>query len=239
MDLAPRQRMGLDGSLTSRRRAVDAYMRIVREGLEGLMEPGLATATVLDAMGELERWADLADPVGVEDFVKGPLRLAVRARLGSVAAADVTDRVCQMLAMVRAQTAPDTREVPFAEGPVRVLLLGTSARLGVTLRAQIGGSRLALGHASDLPQARTMLSRLEPEMLVIDASDPPDGNVADLLLLLTEVPQEATIVLFGSEQPWGARVLSMRFRNQAQLLPLERTAGLDPLVDMVLSRRAA
>ena len=214
-------------------------MRIVRECLEGVMEPRTATAAILDAMGELGQWGDLAEPSRFDRFVAGPLRLAVSARLGSLAAGDVTDRIGAMLRIVRAREAPATREVPFADGPVRVLLLGGTAQLGVTLRNAIGGARIALAHAADLAAARTMIERLEPELIVIDAADPPQTNVADLLLLLTELPRETGIVVFGSEHPWGSRVLRTRIPSDPNLVPFDRRSGLEPLVDLVRSRRAA
>jgi hypothetical protein len=227
------------GTFCSRQRELDAKMRIVRECLEGVMEPRTATAAILDAMGELGQWGELAEPERFDGFIVGPLRLAVSARLGSLAAADVTDRIEAMLAIVRSREAPPTREVPFADGPVRVLLLGGTTKLGVTLRNAIGGAGIALGHAANLAAARTMVARLEPELVVIDAADPPQANVADLLLLLTELPRETGIVVFGSEQPWGARVLRTRMPSEPRLVPFDRSSGVAPLVDLVRSRRAA
>ena len=227
------------GVTTTDQRELDAKMRIVRECLEGVMEPRSASAAILDAIGELGRWADLADPPRFDAFVGGPLRLAVSARLGSLAAADVSDRIDAMLAIVRRREAPPTREVPFADGPVRVLLLGGTTKLGVTLRNAIGGARIALAHAADLASARIMIARLEPELVVIDAADPPQANVADLLLLLTELPRDTGTVVFGSEHPWGTRVLRTRMPSEPRLVPFDRSSGLEPLVDLVRSRRAA
>jgi hypothetical protein len=231
--------MGFDGTMLPRRFDADARMRVVRECLEGVLEPRVATGTILDAMGELPRWSDLCDDTRLVEFVRGPLRLAVSARVGALAAAEVTDRICATLAMVQGRDAPPTREIPFSEGPVRVLLVAGSARLGVMLRGQLGGAAIALGHASDVDAARTMLERLEPELVVVDGVDPLDATVADLLLLLTEVPAGIPLVLWGCEQPWGSRVLSTKGSNRASLVPFDRRSGLEPLVDMVRSRRAA
>ena len=72
-------------------------MRLVREELERLLTRRMATALLLDAMGDLDRWGELSDPEGLRYFVEGPVRLALSERLGPVAAAEATTRMSMLL----------------------------------------------------------------------------------------------------------------------------------------------
>lgn len=205
------------------------------------MEPRLAASTLLEAMGELTRWHDLLDAARLEQFVSGSLRSAVSRRLGSLPAADVTERISQMLALVRQTRGAeprDTREVPFVDGPVRVLLVGRTAKLGIPLRVEMGGDGIALAHAADLDGIRVLLDRLVPEVVVVDAVQPPDVTVAELLAVLGEIPRGTGVILWGSEESWASPLLQSRLPISVDLVTLEHGVGMEPLLDIVRARRS-
>lgn len=213
---------------------LEQRMRIVREGLEGVMDPAVATDALFQALSAVRDLSALHGARGFETFVGGPLKDAVGERIGHVNASSTIDQICDVLKHVPCpeRDEKDTLEVPLSEGPVRVLLLAGTAKLGITLRAELGGDKIALAHAEGLDRASRVVADFDPEVIVIDGSGPPHIATPELLDLL-RTARGATCVLWASEEPWSHSLVAMPRPTGSAWIALERGGGYAPLVDLI------
>lgn len=215
-------------------------MYLIREALEGLIEPRIASSVIFEALergGVVELPSDADELLG---FIKGPLRAATTDRVGAASAADAVDRLTEVLqrALKRPEAAAQssTVEVPAGAGPVRVLVLGRGTSLAVRLRASLGGDRVAVGAATALSAAEHLIQNLNPELVVLDAVDPIQDSVDGLVSLLGGLPPVCTRLVWGREQPWAERIADSLDAASVSFTPVDRREGVDPLLDLIRSR---
>lgn len=215
-------------------------MYLIREALEGLIEPRVASSVIFEA---LERGGIDALPSDGErllDFIRGPLRSTTAERVGSSSADDVVERLADVLRTAlsapEAATGARTVEVLPGAGPVRVLVMGRGSSLAVRLRAALGGDRVAVGAATALPAAEHMATNLRPELVILDAVDPLQDPVEAIVAMLRSLPSGTTRLVWGGEQPWAGRVSSALDAASISYTPVDRREGVDPLLDLIRSR---
>lgn len=215
-------------------------MYLIREALEGLIEPRVASSVIFEALekGDVDELPEDAEKL--LGFIRGPLSLATAERVGETTAEDVVSRLAEVLE--RALRRPDvtaqsrTVEVPPGTGPVRVLVLGRGTSLAVRLRASLGGDRVAVGAATAIPAAEHLVSNLNPELVVIDAADPVQDPLEEVAELLGSLPSSCTRLVWGREQPWAERIAGALDRGSVAYTPVDRREGVDPLLDLIRSR---
>ena len=215
-------------------------MYLIREALEGLLEPRVASHVIFDALergGVDSLPSDAKELIG---FVEGPLRAATSERAGDATAADVVERLTSVLQKaVALDAAPDisrTVEVPVGAGPVRVMVMGRGSSLAVRLRAALGGDRVAIGASTATPAAEHMVATLRPEIIILDAVDPIQDPVDDVAGFLGRVPAATTRLVWGREQPWASRLAAALDAATVPYTPVDRRDGVEPLLDLIRSR---
>lgn len=215
-------------------------MYLIREALEGLIEPRVASSVIFEALerGGVERLP--SDAEGLLSFIQGPLQQATEERVGESTAGDVVDRLTEVLerALRRPDQAAQSRtvEVPAGAGPVRVLVMGRGTSLAVRLRAALGGDRVAVGAATALPAAEHLVTNLNPELVVLDAVDPIQDSTEALVSLLRGLSPACTRLVWGREQPWAERMAETLESAGVPFTPVDRREGVDPLLDLIRSR---
>jgi len=216
-------------------------MYLLREALEGLIEPKTASGVIFEALGDESSGELPADVDGLLAFVQGPLRRATGKRVGESSAREVVERLEQVLDRVSkrpgaVRSGSTTLEVPVSTGPVRVLVLSRSSTLAMRLRAALGGDRIAVGAATAVPAGEHLRSQLKPEMVIVDAVDPVQDGLEALVGLLGSFDPSITILLWGREQEWAERLDARLGSAGVETTPVDRREGVDPLLDLIRSR---
>jgi hypothetical protein len=218
-------------------------MYLIREALEGLIEPRVASSVIFDALERGGIDALPSEAAKLIGFIEGPLRAATTDRVGSSTADDVVERLTGLLRTAMATPAGasgpgDVRtvEVPVGAGPVRVMVLGRGSALAVRLRAALGGDRVAVGASTAVPAAEHMATTLRPEIIVLDAVDPVQDPVDSVAEMLARVPGKGTHLVWGREQPWASKISHALDERGIPFTPIDRLEGVDPLLDLIRSR---
>jgi hypothetical protein len=219
----------------------EAGLHLVREALEGVIEPTAASAALFDA---LEVQGSERLPANAEEliaFVQGPLHIVVGRRLGTTGADEIVQRIEQTIKRVvkglplRHGGAATTLEIMVGTGPVRVLVLSRRSTLAVRLRAALGGMQVQVTSADGESSARDAVEAHDPEIVVIDALS-PIGDADSVMEFLAHLPATTTSVLWGEEQSFGRDLKHRAVPRRQKLTTVERSEGVNPLLDLIRSR---
>lgn len=226
--------------------------RVLRRTLEESLDTGIVSSVLFEAIGAAgNRVPDtMADVLAI---VRGPLQDVLTRRLGHELAlelvqllearlvtADGPKTVEQPLDGLASETRPEdaTAAVPLAERAVRLMVLaggrGFEHRVGVAL----GPGRVApytVSQTAALAEAHTT----EPHVVLVDATDFPPFGPAELLALTQRLPATTARVLWGAELPYGRSVARAVDGADPRWVLLELREGIDPLLDLIRSRRRA
>lgn len=235
---------------------------MLREALEGVIPPALVTPVLFEA---LEPYGDLlpAGGSGLLEVVRGPLAEVVKRRIGPAAAASVVEHIEQivratMSTLEGSTSAPfeqptpivpierhiherereATQQVPLARSAVAVLVVAAGQGFAQRLGAVLGEGVVApfvLGAASSV-RAR-LEGRGAPDVVLVDAGDFPPVEPDELAAALDAGPLTLVRVLWGADLPYGRGVAAAATARGIALVALDRAHGVDPLLDLVRSRR--
>jgi NarL family two-component system response regulator LiaR len=90
--------------------------------------------------------------------------------------------------------------------PIRVLIADGDDLARNALRSALANGRLSVvGQAADAPQAVSLATRCEPDVVLLDAALPPDGGLAAMHELTAAAP-DARAILLGSPEENDAGV---------------------------------
>jgi hypothetical protein len=215
-------------------------MQLVREVMEQTIDARLASAIIFEALSA-DRASEVPEDVAtLQRFIEGPLRTALGRRLGHVSSAAILDAIEAALLTPDAAAGRQrnsTVEVPIGAGPVVVLVVSRSASLAVALRASLGGERLGIRTAGDAAGVEAAARKILPDLVIVDATEPIRDmpSVADAIVL---APADSACLLWGRETPWGLRFGIELERRGRTFTPVDRTEGVEPLLDLVRSRIA-
>jgi two-component system, NarL family, response regulator LiaR len=96
---------------------------------------------------------------------------------------------------------PDSTPGRVRPRPIRVLIADVDDLARNAIRTALANGRLSVvGQASDAPQAVSLASRCEPDVVLVDAALPPEGGLAAMHELSAVVPKARTILLSCSEE---------------------------------------
>jgi hypothetical protein len=235
-----------------------AEIRLIREVLEGILAPRLASVVMFET---------LADPLPErpEDLlavVRGRLNQALVRRVGLEDANAVVRRLEALLgrsgpgpsgqapgarrgpssapgASGARRIDPDTTQaIPLSTRPVGVLVVSAGRNLELRLAASLGPQRVAPSSVGDEDTLRRYAESGAATLLLVDATDFANidpRNVADLLTL---VPSSTARAVWGAELPYGRSVVRACEAKGTPCIALGRSEGIEPLLDLVRSRRA-
>lgn len=218
-------------------------IRLIRESLEGVLHPSAASTLFFEAMQA--RGGDLPqDPREALDLVNGPLRDALREKLGPDGEA-LADHIGMMLAsigrVVRKRPSRHdeaTRAVNLSDATMAVFILTSSDLLVAQLHASVGPKVITPVHAADHETLIHRLDQLAPSFVLIDASEFPAIEPDDLAQTLERLPSEVVKALWGSDLPYGQGVMAAAHRLGFTLTPFDRREGIEPVIDVIRSRKA-
>jgi len=129
-----------------------------------------------------------------------------------------------------------TGNIPVAIGaPVPVLVVAASAGTASRLRVALGMDRVAAVTHGDLEGVERALAGA-PLVAIVDASDVPPLSAEDLALALAET--RAVRAVLGVDLPYGRRFAEQCERAGHSYVGIRVADGLEPLLDLVASRRA-
>jgi hypothetical protein len=231
-------------------------VRILREALEGVISPGLVTPVLFEA---LEPYGTLL-PAGAEgllEMVRGSLADVVARRVGHAEAGAVVQRVEQMLRMsmttALGESAPEpaaapaprsgrerdnTALVPLAREAVSVLVIATGAGFATRLGAVLGEHWVApfVDNSAQSIRAR-LLAHTSPDVVLVDATDFPPVTPDELAAAMTAGPPTVARALWGVDLPYGRSLSVAAAAAGLPLIAIERAHGVEPLLDLIRSRR--
>jgi PleD family two-component response regulator len=211
-------------------------MKLLRDVIERSVDARLASAIIFEALSSDRASEVPTDMAALHRFIEGPLRTALSRRLGSAPTSALLDAIeAELLAPDEEDDRNRTREWPIGAGPVVVLVVSRSASLAVALRAALGGERIGLRTAADAPAVESAAKKIAPDLVIIDATEPIRDmpSVADAI---RAVPASSSCLHWGRETPWGLRFGVELDRRGVAFTPVDRTHGVDPLLDLVRSR---
>lgn len=207
----------------------------LREGLEVALPTRTVGALLFEA---LHHWGD-PPPEGsaqVRAFAEGPLR-ALLVRLPNV---DVDALLTRVLAVPKTRRALDsTREVPVLSTVVPVLVLAGSTALATRIAVALGPQRVAVFTAATSEDFASLVSEKRPAMVIVDSAVFPAIEPAALPFLLDALPSEVTRAVTGIDTPYGAAVLAELAQTAVACTTLDRREGIEPVLDLIRSRRKA
>jgi hypothetical protein len=227
-------------------------MRLVREKLESVLAPTMASSVLFDALAEVG-----GRPPGNGEatlaLVEGPLARVLARRVRGLDGDAIIEELIETLRVVvkpvatpatpelraRFRELDATLEVTPTEGAVPVLVLAGNDNLAMRLEAVLGPGRIA---------TRTLYTRGEligqlkssstPQIVLIDATEVPAIEPVDLAALLSGTRPGTVHAIWGADLAYGAAALTQLVEQKVPATPIDRKEGIEPFVDLVRSRRA-
>ncbi len=240
--------------------------RLLREALEGVVAPTLVSPLLFEALEPYGARLP-SGPDGLLEMARGPLAAAVARRIGPDEAEELVQRAERLVAhaqsaMRASQPAPppdrashaamtfpkpssardrdSTALVPTTPDAVRVLVVAEGAGLALRLDTALGASRVSARSLASLVALRDHLSNHgSPSLLLVDASDFPAITPDELVATVRLGPSTMIRAVWGSDLPYGRSVLAAAGNGLPALLGLDRAHGVDPLLDLIRSRRSS
>lgn len=229
-----------------------AIIERLRETLEAALPRGEAAAVVF---GALARWGPRIPGSESElaAFVSGALRDELGDRVRMVSLAPLLRELADVIATAGAPTAdheipieivepaterdePSTKTMRSCAGPVPVLVIASSPAFALRLRLALGETMIVVESRADLVAIERALAN-SPALTVLDAREPTTVAVERLVDALVHAPETTTIV-WGSDRPYGERVLGLVRERGIEIAGLASSEGIVPIFDLIVSRRA-
>lgn len=224
-------------------------IRLIRETLEGVLHPSTAATVFFEAL-EDTGGALPASPDAVMALVEGPLARRLAERVGEDEASSVLGRLTLMLLSIlpkpgerKVRKRPSrhdepTRDLMLSDATLPVFVLSGSSSFEAQLKASLGPQIMSTVAAADLPTLEERLSLVPPAIVLIDGSDFPAIEPEDLAEVLARLPSHVLEAVWGADLPYGMAVLDAGQRRGVELTPFDRREGIEPLMDVIRSRRA-
>jgi hypothetical protein len=131
-----------------------------------------------------------------------------------------------------------TLEVPRDKGAVTVLVIAGSDEFAARLEAALGPARVATRTATTLREVEALTAPSRASSIVlVDAMEFPPVEPVALAGLLGGLPASTVRAIWGADLAYGSVVLSELIGRGLPATPLDRREGIEPLLDLVRSRR--
>lgn len=226
-------------------------VQLVRETLEGIVEPAIATSVLFES---LSRWGK-GVPEGAEEvlqLVRGPLAELLEARLGPAARGALAELEAQLGDLVQPEMDVDveidldddsaddpnemTTQMAAVKVPVKVLVMAGYGQFAQRLNAAIGAERCHAVTVSSVEELTRTVFRLSPQIVVIDASQPAAIRAQDLSQAIKGLPDAMLSFVWSADSHYGRDLRSQLLQMGCDTMFLDRREGIEPLLDLVLSR---
>lgn len=219
-------------------------IRLVRETLEGILHPSTASTLFFEAINASGGTLPTNAAEALE-LVRGPIYKGLVDRVGEAEAQATIAGLERMLVAIRGEVRKRpsrndeiTQNVQLSEESLPVYVLASSPELGTKLRAVVGPKLMSCLH---VPDADTLAARLEmvpPGFLLVDGSEFPAIEPSELADALAKLEGHVVKAVWGADLPYGQSLLASAQAAGLQLTPFDRREGIEPLIDVIRSRRA-
>lgn len=224
-----------------------AEVQLVREVLDSALAPSLATAVLFDA---LDRWGRGVPSSSDEmlELVRGPLAAILAQRLGAESRDQIVSSISERLIALDGAGALEldidledgddsrTSQMAAVPHPVSVVVVSASDEFAGRLLTAIGDERVYPHTVSDEAAFRHATFSASPLLAIVDGAAPPSISAAALVAALRSLPDRTLAIVWGDETPYGREVRARIESAGDDALFLARSEGIEPLLDLVLSR---
>ena len=217
---------------------------VIREVLEGTLAPEVAAATLFTALESVD--PDPSTRAEWAEFVRQPLREAVRLRSGDEIARDIAARILVILGghdeppaesgKKRRSQAP-TSKFPTTDGPIRMLIVAASPKLARLLKGALG-SRIAPMILNDPRRMGVFVDDFDPMLVLVDLTDPP-RHVESLPKLSKPLHESVITAIWDEGSEWGKSLTEAYEREGRRWMWVDRREGVDPLIDLIRAAQAS
>ncbi len=226
-------------------------VQLVRETLEGIVEPSVATSVLFESLSRWGRGVPKG-PEQVLELVQGPLLELLERRIGPEAGPALATLVAQLQAIAsptdeleveidldEPEEEPDgamTAQMQAVTVPVIVLVVAGYHEFAQRLTVSIGRERVHTITIGDVEELRRTVFSANPQIVVVDAAQPAAIRPAELARALKGLPDRVISFVWGEETSYGRELRVRAQQLDAATLYLDRHEGIEPLLDLVLSR---
>lgn len=230
---------------------------VIRRALEGHLSPAATSTLLFDALSEYGR--DVPQTMDdMRHLVRGPLAEALARRLDEDQARDLIALIEGELEgsgpeilIFRGDSEPPapparpltererdaTAAVPVATAPVPVAVIAAGAGFAARLATALGPRRVALRAVHAVEELGTLPTL--PTIVVVDATDFAAIEPARLAEALGKLPSTTAHVVWAAGLPYGRQLTASMQDAHVRSVPIGRTDGIAPLLDLIRSRRRA
>jgi hypothetical protein len=233
-----------------------AELVMVREALEGVVSPTVATTLLFEALE-----ASGKPPPGTLEemraFATGPLDEAVRKRMRDSDASQIRERVGLLFSRAldgegeadldvdvdfgqseEESDGTETAQMTVVSRPVPVVVLSGRSEFADRLVVCLGEDRVKTIAVTDETALSKAVFAYSALIVVLDGASPVKVDAVVLAAALRRLPNGATTIVWASETEGGASICSGLERAGAAAVTLGRADGIEPLLDLILSRRS-
>lgn len=220
-----------------------AELRMIRETLEGVLHPATASTVLFEAL-EAQGGGVPSDREEIATFVAGALRRGLVERLGDDMATTVLDQLAMTLRSIpdskkrNRRQEDQTRDLELRRDTFPVFVLASSPAFAKKLATALGPHVMTPVLASDAKMWRERVVQVPPAFVIVDAADFPAIEPEELAQALSKLPPDVVRAIWGADLPYGASLIAAAQARALTLTPFDRHEGIEPLMDMIRSRRA-
>jgi hypothetical protein len=233
-----------------------AELVMVREALEGVVSPTVATSLLYEALEASGR----PPPGTLEEmraFAHGPLDAQVRKRMREEDASEIRLRVGALFGRAMASEMPlavdvdvdlgfegddadgtATAQMMVVKRPVPVVVLSARADFSDRLVVCLGEDRVKTIAVTDETALSKAVFAYSALVVVLDGAAPAKVDGTALAASLRRLPNGATTIVWASDTEGGAALADGLERAGAAAVTIGRGDGVEPLLDLILSRRS-
>jgi hypothetical protein len=224
-------------------------IRLIRETLEGVLHPATAGAVLFEALSEQGGTLPTihADVIAL---VRGPLARRLVDKLGGELAQSLIEQLELLLTAIapsdaksRVRKRPSrqdepTRNLELSRETLPVFVLSGGTDFAQRISAALGPHVMSAVQVADTAMLRTRLEQVLPGFVLVDASDFPAIEPRDLVRQIEALSEDVVKAIWGADLPYGMSLLAMAQQSGLTMTPFDRREGIEPLMDMIRSRRA-
>ena len=220
----------------------------MREVLEGFVSPEVASRILYEALvGAGSAPRSLPETL---DFVRGPLTDVMARRADGGTRDEVLSQLESLIGRaidndgvavdidIDSGTfmAASTQVMTVVREPVSVVVLSSNEQLAERLVMVLGEDRVRTRLVSNDAALRKAAFSESALLVLVDAVHPASVELGALAAAIRGLPSSAVPVLWGSETPFARMIVPKLEAAGASLVTLERSEGIEPVLDLVLAR---
>lgn len=208
-------------------------LQIVREALEHVLSARTAAAVLFEALSK--RGGDIP---GSREQLVAFLRLELRETLAVRQGPSSVQLLHNIERMLERPTARDsTREVPIVASAVLVFVLAGNKVMARTIEAALGPGRVTVHAVTSAETFRAAVEFETPAIVILECAAFPPIEPTDIAVLLGALPENTVRAVSGIDTPYGSAALAALSNARVSCTPIDRREGIEPLLDLIRSRR--